>query len=289
MPSEIIQWSPGHMAKTRRMIREMLPEVDFVIELCDARIPRSSSNPDLTKLEGAKPRLLVFTKTDLSDPAVTSGWKRYFQKKEEPACFVNLRERKTVSEIREAVSVLMKEKTDKYRLSGMTGRPLRALVAGIPNVGKSTLLNLLAGQKKAKTEDRPGVTRDKQWINASAEAGGFELLDTPGVLWPKFDDQTIGENLAFTGAIRDEILDTERLALALCSRLASSYPEKLIERYKITLPDGIKDHEIFDAIAKKRGYIISHGEIDSERTSVMLLNEFREAKIGRISLEAPQC
>lgn len=289
MPSETIQWYPGHMAKTRRMIREMLPEVDFVIELRDARIPLSSANPDIKKLIGSKPHVIVFTKADLADPETTAQWKHFFMKNGETVSFVDLHDKRTVSELKGSISLLMREKAEKYRAGGMSGRPLRALVSGIPNVGKSTLLNLLAGQKRAKTEDRPGVTRDKQWISAAANAGGFELLDTPGVLWPKFDDQRVGENLALTGAIRDEILDTEKLALILCSRLAETYPEKFCERYKIELTDGMTQYEIFEAVARKRGFIIPGGEINTERTAVTLLNEFRDAKIGRISLEAPQC
>ena len=289
MPSETIQWYPGHMAKTRRMIREMLPEVDFVIELRDARIPLSSANPDIKKLIGSKPHVIVFTKADLADPEKNAEWKRFFLKSGETVSFVDLHDKRTVSELKGSISILMREKTEKYRAGGMSGRPLRALVAGIPNVGKSTLLNLLAGQKRAKTEDRPGVTRDKQWISAAAAAGGFELLDTPGVLWPKFDDKRVGENLALTGAIRDEILDTEKLALILCSRLAETYPEKFRERYKIELTDDMTQYEIFEAVARKRGFIIPGGEINTERTAVTLLNEFRDAKIGRISLEAPQC
>ncbi len=289
MPSEIIQWYPGHMAKTRRMIREMLPEVDFVIELCDARIPRSSVNPDLKKIIGSKPRLLVFTKSDLADPDISLKWKRYFIKKDNYACFVNLKDGRTVSEIRKCSEKLMSEKLTKYRDSGMTGRPLRALVAGIPNVGKSTLLNMLAGSKKTKTEDRPGVTREKQWINASKEAGGFELLDTPGVLWPKFEETETGENLALTGAIRDEILDTEKLALVLIKKLSEKYPAALKARYRCEVGVTMPPYEIFETIAKKRGFIISGGEIDTERTAVMLLDEFRSGKIGRLTLEGPPC
>lgn len=285
MPSEIIQWYPGHMAKTERMIKEMLPEIDFVIEITDARIPFSSANPKLARLTANKPRLNILTKSDLSDPEKNDKWKSHFEKNGKTAIFLDANSGAGVNKIKPACEKLMAEKLEKYRSKGMDGRALRAMITGVPNVGKSSLINRMAGGKRAKVENRPGVTREKQWITTSL---GFELLDTPGMLWPKFENQTVGENLALTGAIRDEILDIERMAVILCSRLASLYPEKLSERYKLNCDfSSLQPYELFELIGRKRGFIVSGGEINTERTAVMLLDEFRSGKIGRISLESP--
>ncbi|MBQ0101574.1 MAG: ribosome biogenesis GTPase YlqF [Firmicutes bacterium] len=284
MPSEIIQWYPGHMAKTGRMMREMLPEVDLVIELRDARIPFSSANPELKKITGNKPTLTLFSKTDLADPNVTAMWKKKLTDDRESFLFVNSSDKRTVSQLKEAVNALMSEKLGRYKEKGMTGRSLRAMIVGIPNIGKSTLINNLAGGRRAKVEDRPGVTRDKQWVSTAA---GLDLLDTPGVLWPKFEDQTVGENLALTGAIRDEILDTQRIAYILCSRLKNLYPNLVEQRYKVSVTSETEDGDMFEMIARKRGFIVSGGEINEERTAVTLLDEFRGGKIGRITLEKP--
>lgn len=284
MPSEIIQWYPGHMAKTGRMMREMLPEVDLVIELRDARIPFSSANPELKKITGNKPTLTLFSKTDLADPNVTAMWKKKLTDDGESFLFVNSSDKRTVSQLKEAVNALMSEKLGRYKEKGMTGRSLRAMIVGIPNIGKSTLINNLAGGRRAKVEDRPGVTRDKQWVSTAA---GLDLLDTPGVLWPKFEDQTVGENLALTGAIRDEILDTQRIAYILCSRLKNLYPNLVEQRYKVSVTSETEDGDMFEMIARKRGFIVSGGEINEERTAVTLLDEFRGGKIGRITLEKP--
>ncbi len=287
MPSEIIQWFPGHMAKTRRMMKEMLPQIDMVIELIDARIPASSKNPELYKMIGNKPTLTLLSKSSLADPASSERWKRKFSSDGRACLFIDSSTGSGINSIPDAIKAVMAEKLQRYENKGMVGRQLRVMLAGIPNVGKSSLINRLSGGKKAKVEDRPGVTRDKQWITTSF---GIELLDTPGVLWPKFEDQTVGENLAVTGAIRDEILDSERMAVILCGKLRKKYPELLSTRYKLgdmSQYDELADYELFEIIGRKRGFLISGGEINTERTAVMLLDEFRGGKIGRITLEEP--
>ncbi len=287
MPSELIQWFPGHMAKTRRMMKEMLPQVDAVIEILDSRIPVSSKNPELYKIVGNKPVLTLFSKSSLSDPESTARWKRQYEKEGKHCVFIDSTSGAGISEIPDKVRQLLNEKITRYENKGMTGKQLRVMIAGIPNVGKSSLINRLAGGKRAKVEDRPGVTRDKQWITTKY---GIELLDTPGVLWPKFEDQTVGENLAVTGAIKDEILDTERIAVILCSKLRKKYPELLSSRYKLgdmSQYEELCDYDLFETIGRKRGFLISGGEVNTERTAVMLLDEFRGGKIGRMTLEEP--
>lgn len=287
MPSELIQWFPGHMAKTRRMMKEMLPQVDAVIEILDARIPISSKNPELHKIVGNKPVLTLFSKSTLADPESISRWKRYYEKEGKTCLFIDSSSRAGINEIPDKIRGLLSEKLARYENKGMTGKTLRVMIAGIPNVGKSSLINRLAGGKRAKVEDRPGVTRDKQWITTKY---GIELLDTPGVLWPKFEDQTVGENLAVTGAIRDEILDQERIAIILCGRLRKKYPELLSARYKLgdmSQYEDMIDYDLFETIGRKRGFLISGGEVNTERTAVMLLDEFRGGKIGRMTLEEP--
>lgn len=287
MPSEIIQWFPGHMAKTRRMMKEMLPQIDMVIELLDSRIPISSKNPDLNKIVNGKPVLTLFTKSLLADPSSNDRWRSFYEKQGGKCLFIDSASGAGINGIPDAVREVMAEKLQRYESKGMTGKQLRVMIAGIPNVGKSSLINRLAGGKRAKVEDRPGVTRDKQWITTSH---GIELLDTPGVLWPKFEDQKVGENLAVTGAIRDEILDGERFAVVLVGKLRKKYPDYLSERYKLgdmSQYDDYGDYELFELIGRKRGFLISGGEVNTERTSVMLLDEFRGGKIGRITLEEP--
>lgn len=289
MPSQTIQWFPGHMAKTRRMITENLTNVDIVIELLDARIPKSSKNPEINKLVGLKPKLVLFTKSSLADPAETKRWTEYYSSKEGWAAIaIDTISGDGIKSIQPAVRKLLSDKLERYASKGMEGRKIKAMIVGIPNVGKSSLVNRLGGGKKAKVEDRPGVTLTKQWVTTNI---GIDLLDMPGVLWPKFDDRTTGENLAFTGAIRDAILDTEELACALCERLYRDFPVLFCTRYKLDV-SSLKDttpYEKLCAVAKKRGFLISGGELDTERASSMLLDEFREAKIGRITLErAPE-
>lgn len=288
MPSSVIQWFPGHMAKTRRLITESLPDVDIVLELLDARIPISSKNPEITRLVREKPMLTLLTKASLADPAVTSRWKSYYAENNIPALFVDCISGYNMNGIAPAVKTALADKIDSYESRGMTGRQLRAMVVGIPNVGKSSLINRLAGGKKADVENRPGVTLRRQWVKTSA---GLELLDMPGVLWPKFDDEIVAENIAMTGAIKDQILDTEHIAWLLCQRLRRLYPQLLSERYKLgDIPpiSEMDDYELFELIGRKRGFLVSGGEVNIERTADMLLGEFRNAKIGLITLETPE-
>ena len=283
MPSQVIQWFPGHMAKTRRLIKENLKYTDIVIELLDARIPGSSRNPEIKTLVGEKPMLTLLNKSSLADPAVTAKWKRFYGNTIDVDCVTGA----GINNIAPAIREILKEKIERYEARGMAGKQIRAMIVGIPNVGKSSLVNRLSKSKKAKVEDRPGVTLNKQWITTDA---GFELLDMPGVLWPKFEDRTTGENLALTGAIKDVILDTEELGAILCERLCSLYPKLFTERYKLNCEaiEGKKGYEILEAVGRRRGHLILGGEIDTERTALMLLDEFRGCRIGRISLETPE-
>ena len=283
MQEKQIQWFPGHMAKTRRMISENLKNVDIVIEILDARIPRSSRNPEIARLIGQKPSLILFNKCSLADSALTKSWVNYFTSDSTVCIATDCITGEGLKSIAPAVKGILFEKVERYEKKGMNGRTLKAMVLGIPNVGKSSLINKLCGAKKAKVENRPGVTLDKQWFATSV---GLDLLDMPGVLWPKFDDKTVGENLALTGAIKDSILDIESLAAVLCSRLAKNYPALLCARYKLeSIPEGLQPYQIVELIGKKRGFLVSGGEINTERTANMLLDEFRSGQIGRITLD----
>ncbi len=286
MATNPIQWFPGHMAKTRRMMKECLPEVDLVLELLDARIPRSSRNPEIEKLCLQKPKVTVLTKASLANPALTALWVESYAKNGNVTVAIDSTDSKGIAELSNAVKTVMAEKLARYREKGMATRHLRAMIVGIPNVGKSSLINRLAGGKKAKVEDRPGVTVNKQWVPTSI---GLDLLDMPGVLWPKFDDEIVGQNLAMTGAIRDQILDTEEIAMVLCSRLMECAPKEFMSRYKLTEDEveGLDSYDLFELVGRKRGFLVSGGEINHERTATMLLDEFRGAKIGRITLEKP--
>ena len=286
MPSQNIQWFPGHMAKTRRMISENLKLVDVVIELCDSRVPRSSRNPEIPKICAAKPRLLVLTKSSLADAQASDKWLNYYRNRGETAIFIDSATGSGINRIYPAVCELLRDKKARWEEKGMVGKKVRAMIVGIPNVGKSSLINRLTGSKKTKVEDRPGVTRDKQWVSTSI---GLDLLDTPGVLPPKFDDRITGENLAATGAIKDDILDTEDLCATLCERLLTVAPDAFCTRYKLEREalDGLTKWELMEAVAHKRGFLISGGEIDYSRTAGIVLDEFRAAKIGRITLELP--
>lgn len=288
MPSDQIQWFPGHMAKTRRLISESLKLVDIVIELLDARIPYSSKNPEIAKLVGDKPMLTLMNKASLADPELSEKWKNYYSDKGRGCIVTDVSRGQGIAEIAPAVRRILGDKLEKYEDKGMTGRKLKAMIVGIPNVGKSSLINRLSGNKKAKVEDRPGVTVNKQWVTTSI---GIDLLDMPGVLWPKFEDEKVGESLAMTGAIRDQILDIELIAMRLCGRLRYLYPELLCERYKLgemSKYEDFTDFELFEEIGRKRGCIISGGEVNTERAAVMLLDEFRGGIIGRITLETPK-
>ncbi len=281
-----IQWYPGHMAKAKRKILEDLKLVDIAIELLDARIPISSRNPEIDQIVGNKKRLIVLNKSDMADQSINKQWIEYFKRENTKCILTDSIKGKGLKDVISAANSLMKEKNDKLREKGLLFKTTRALIIGIPNVGKSSFINKLAGKAIAKTGDKPGVTKAKQWIKVSNE---FELLDTPGILWPKFEDKRVGINLALTGAIRDEILDLHELVTMLLEFLISKYPEKLLERYKLN-SENIEGevYDIIKEIGRKRGCIISGGEIDLQRTSVMLLDEFRGSKIGQISLESPK-
>lgn len=278
-----LQWYPGHMTKTRRMIEENLKMIDVVIEILDARIPYSGRNPHFNDIIKNKPRLIVMNKADLADKELTNRWIEYYKKnglKVIPiSCNTGMGLNKVINEAR----ALIQDKIDRDKEKGRT-RTLKVMMVGIPNVGKSSLINRLVGRASTKTGDKPGVTRGKQWIRLK---GDVELLDTPGILAPKFEDQEVAKKLAYTGAIKDEIMNTELLSYSLCELLRDNYPNLLCARYKLDSVDGLQGHEILEKISRKRGFIISGGEIDTERGANMLLDELRGAKIGNITLETP--
>lgn len=284
MPSENIQWFPGHMAKTRRMISDNLKNVDIVIEILDARIPYSSRNPEIKRLTEGKPTLLLLNKSSLADPAQNKRWQKLYTEENTVCLLTDCVTGEGLKSLAPAIREILAEKLQRYEDKGMKRR-VRAMVLGIPNVGKSSLINRICGNKKAKVEDRPGVTLDKQWVATNI---GVDLLDMPGILWPKFEERRVGENLALTGAIRDGVLDIETLAVILCKRLRLLYPEALAARYKLGDLSAYKDFtdfELFEAIGRKRGFLISGGEVNTERTAITLLDEFRGAKIGRITID----
>ncbi len=281
-----IQWFPGHMAKTRRLMKENLPLVDVVVEITDARVPASSRNPEMKNLVGGKPRVVVLNKCDMADEALTAEWIEYYRTNGVRAVAMDCRSGKGLNKLVPTVKEVMKKELEKRAAKGMEGKPIRMMIVGIPNVGKSSFINRVAGGKRAKVEDRPGVTRGKQWVTLEK---GIDLLDMPGVLWPKFDDKTVGEHLAFTGAIKDDILDTELLAMRLADLLNREYHSLLCERYRLTDEEtaGIEPYDLLSLIGAKRGMKISGGEVDTERAAAMLLDEFRGGKIGRMTLEMP--
>ena len=284
MPSDIIQWFPGHMAATKRMIRENLSSVDVIFELTDARIPFSSKNPQLEELVQTKPVILILNKAGLADPELNQRWADYYRKTKAQVICMDCLEKSGVKALSQAVNTVLKEKLERNRQKNIV-RPMKAMVVGIPNVGKSSLINLLCGQKKAKVENRPGVTLTKQWVKTSI---GLDLLDMPGVLWPKFSDRTIGENLSITGAIKDAVVLTEEIAPELCLRLQTLYPHLLCQRYKLKEEDlKLDKYQLMEAIGRKRGLLVSGGEVDTQRCANMLLEEYRSGKVGRITLEAP--
>lgn len=281
-----IQWFPGHMAKTRRLMKENLPLVDVVVEITDARVPASSRNPEMKNLVGGKPRVVVLNKCDMADEALTAEWIEYYRTNGVRAVAMDCRSGKGLNKLVPTVKEVMKKELEKRAAKGMEGKPIRMMIVGIPNVGKSSFINRVAGGKRAKVEDRPGVTRGKQWVTLEK---GIDLLDMPGVLWPKFDDKTVGEHLAFTGAIKDDILDTELLAMRLADLLNREYHSLLCERYRLTDEEtaDIEPYDLLSLIGAKRGMKISGGEVDTERAAAMLLDEFRGGKIGSMTLEMP--
>ena len=279
-----IQWYPGHMTKTRRMIEEDVKLVDAVCEILDARIPIASRNPDIDAICGNKPRMIVLNRIDMADPALTKKWAEHFRTKGYAVLQTDCKTKKGISGFVPAVRTLLAEKLARYAEKGQVGRPLKLMVVGIPNVGKSTFINQIAGRKGAKAENRPGVTRGKQWINIDK---GLDLLDTPGILWPKFDSQEVGEMLAITNAIKADVLDKETLAANFMLRLRDMYPEALTARYKFEPDPEMNGFELLEEAAKKRGFLVSKGEYDIERMANTLLGEYHDGKLGRISLEKP--
>ena len=287
-----IQWYPGHMTKTKRMIVSEIGHMDAVCEIIDARIPRASRNPDLDDLTAGKPRIVVLNRVDQADPKATKQWAAWFRAQGYAVLEVDAKSGAGVKQFAPAVRALLADKLRAYAEKGMTGRVVRVMILGIPNVGKSTFINKVAGRKTAKTEDRPGVTRSKQWVPIDRN---LELLDTPGILWPKFDDQSVGMNLAYTGAVKDDILDVETLGCHLMAYLGEHYPDALKAAYKLsTLPEREAEkndiaygYRLLEAAGKKRGFLISGGEVDTERMAKILLDEFRSAKLGRFTLELP--
>lgn len=280
-----IQWYPGHMTKTRRQMTEDVKFVDMVAEVVDARIPISSRNPDIDAMVGNKPRMIIFNRADQADPAMTAAWKAWFRNKGYAVLETDAKTGKGVNQFSSVIKAALKDEIAKWQAKGQVGRPVRVMVVGVPNVGKSTFINKVARRKSAKAGDRPGVTRGKQWVSVDS---GLDLLDTPGILWPKFEDETTGMRLAFTGAVRDEVVDVEALAAALLELLRNRYPQALSSRYKLETDPDLAGWQLLEQAARKRGMLISGGEVDTERMSRVLLDEFRGGKLGRFTLELPQ-
>ena len=282
--AQTIQWFPGHMTKTRRKIQASLKLVDAVAEIIDARIPVSSRNPELHKIIENKPRIILMNKCDMADPSQTARWVSCYQKEGVLAIPVDCKSGRGLNQFIPKVRELLKDRIIQWEQKGMVNRTIRVMIVGIPNVGKSSFINRMAKQNRAKVEDRPGVTRGNQWFTIGK---AFDLLDTPGVLWPKFDDPNVGEKLAFTGAVKDQIVDTEQLASRLREVLRDEYSAMLAARYKLEKYDlrPLQGYELLELIGRKRGMLASGGEIDTERASIMVLDEFRSAKLGKITLE----
>ena len=280
-----IQWYPGHMTKTRRQMENDVKLVDLVAEVVDARIPISSRNPDIDAMVEDRPRLIIFNRADQADPAITERWVTWFRQRGWGVLETDAKSGRGVGQFSSAAKQVLKDKLEAWKAKGQIGRPIRAMVVGVPNVGKSTFINQVAKRKSSKASDRPGVTRGKQWVSVDA---GLELLDTPGILWPKFEDETTGLHLAFTGAVKDEITDVEGLACALLELLRNRYPKALEVRYKLTDVDGLQGWELLEQCARKRGMLVSGGEVNTERMANVLLDEFRGGKLGRFTLEIPE-
>lgn len=278
-----IQWYPGHMTKTKRIIKENLNLVDLVIEILDARAPISSRNPDVNDMIGNKPKLMIFNKADLSDSNINKQWEKSLQNNNMNTIFINSLRGQGIDKIVKTIEKMMEDKLNRLAQRGIKNKPIRCMIIGIPNVGKSTFINKIAGRSRAKTGNKPGITKGKQWIRINER---IELLDTPGILWPKFEDQNVGIKLAWIGSIKEEILNIEELAFLLLDFLRVAYPDLLINRYKLQTIEK-ETLRVLDDIAVKRGFIIKRGQPDYERTCEMLLNEFRKGEIGKISLEKP--
>lgn len=282
---QVVQWFPGHMAKTRRLIKESLPLVDAVCELVDARIPYASRNPELGEIIEGKPHILLLNKSDVADDSATAKWVEYYKKHGIYALPVDCRSGKGVNRFIPLVNTVLADKIRSNQEKGMTGKALRIMIVGIPNTGKSSFINRMAGKSRAKVADKPGVTRQNQWFVIGK---GIELLDTPGVLWPKFEDRLVGDHLAFTGAVKDEVMDIETLAMKLLDTLVQVHPGCLADRYKLNELEAKHGYELLEMVGRKRGFLISGGEIDTERAAVMVVDEFRGGKLGRITLELPE-
>ena len=280
-----IQWYPGHMTKTRRMMEENLKLVDAVCEILDARIPISSRNPDLDAICGNKPRLVILNRIDLADPEMVRRWSAYFKSKGMAVVATDCKSKKGINSFVPAVRELLSEKLQRYTEKGQIGRPLKIMVVGIPNVGKSTFINQISGRKGAKAENRPGVTRGKQWVTVDQ---GLLMLDTPGILWPKFEDPNVGIRLAYTGAVKDDVLDVEGLACHLIQMLWQRYPDAIRERYKVEMEPDAEGWELLEAAGRKRGFLVSGGEVNTERMARVLLEEYRSCKLGRFTFETPE-
>lgn len=281
---QTVQWFPGHMAKTRRLIKESLSRVDCVTEILDARIPLSSRNPEIGEITAGKPRIILLNKCDMADEKVTAQWIKYFRSTGAEAMAVDCRSGRGLNRYTQLVRKVLADKIQQNNERGMVGKALRVMVVGIPNTGKSSFINKMAGRVRAKVADRPGVTTSNQWFFIG---NGIELLDTPGVLWPKFDDPVVGDRLAFIGSVKDAVLDVETMAVRLIDVLREGYPERLAERYKLDDITDMQSWEILEAIGRKRGMLISGGEVNTERASVMLLDEYRGGKLGKITMEFP--
>lgn len=282
----VLQWFPGHMAKTKRLITDNLKLVDVVIELVDARLPLSSRNPEIDKIVGNRPRVLVLNKADIADPNSNTKWLNYFKNQGIETILADSQSGNGLKNLNSSIENVLAEKFEKERQKGIQRHSVKMMVVGIPNVGKSSFINRLSGRSATKTGDRPGVTTAKQWIRVS---GKYELLDTPGILWPKFEDFEVAKRIAYTGGIKDEIMDIEELAFYLVGFLRNNYPDMLNSRFNITEEtDEMEDFELLELIGKKRGCIVSGGNIDTLRTANLILDEFRSAKIGKITLELPQ-
>ena len=279
-----IQWYPGHMTKTRRQIEADLKQVDAVCEILDARIPIASRNPDIDSICGNKPRIVLLNRMDLADPEATRRWIAYFREKGIAAVATDCKSRKGISSFQPAVRSVLKEKIERNAAKGMN-RPVRVMIVGIPNVGKSTLINQISGRKGAKAENRPGVTRGKQWVTVDST---LLLLDTPGILWPKFEDPEVGMMLAYTGAVKENVIDVEELACRFMELLNKHYPSVLKDRYKIELNSDMAGYELLEEAGKKRGYLLSRGEINTERMAKVLMDEYRSGKLGCFTFEMPE-
>lgn len=279
-----VQWFPGHMAKTRRLIQENLKLVDLVLELTDARLPQSSRNPDLGQWLGEKPRVILLNKADTADPVLTKRWCSFYHKQGLTALSCDCKTGQGFQKLQATLKAMLEPARQRRAKRGLVGRTVRIMVVGIPNVGKSSLINRMAGGRRAKVEDRPGVTRGRQWVSIGTQ---MELLDMPGVLWPKFDDPLVGEKLAFTGAVKDDVIDTGSLAVRLLSFLCEHYPQALSARYGVTDEEiaTLANHELLARLARKRGMLLPGDQLDLERVSIMLLDEFRGGKLGRITLD----